>query len=97
MSTTAVTPETLVGSIERVTFHNPDNGFAVRKTAVKGHRDLVTLVGHLAFAIPGEYVETKLRWVVAPPHESRGPRGTAVRAGLDRTARLRHERLTTVA
>ncbi len=43
--------ETLVGSIERVTYHNADNGFAVLKIAVKGHRDLVTLVGHLAFAI----------------------------------------------
>ncbi len=28
--------ETLVDSIERVTFHNRDNGFAVLKTAVKG-------------------------------------------------------------
>ncbi len=55
MSTTATTPETLVGSIERVTFHNADNGFAVLKTAVKGHRDLVTVVGHLAFAVPGEF------------------------------------------
>ncbi len=67
MSMTATTPETLVGSIERVTFHNPDNGFAVLKTAVKGHRDLVTVVGHLAFAIPGEYAEASGRWVAGHP------------------------------
>ena len=30
--------ETLVGSIERVTPHNPDNAFAVLKTAAKGQR-----------------------------------------------------------
>ena len=42
--------ETLVGSIERVTFHNADNGFAVLKTAVKGQRDLVTFSGHLTVA-----------------------------------------------
>ncbi len=29
--------ETLVGSIERVTYHNADNGFAVLKIVVKGH------------------------------------------------------------
>ena len=60
--------ESLVGSIERVTFHNADNGFAVLKTAVKGHRDLVTLVGHLAFVIPGEFVEAEGRWVVDRDH-----------------------------
>ncbi len=43
--------ETLAGSIERVTFHNPDNGFAILEIAVKVHRDLVTVVGHLAFGI----------------------------------------------
>ena len=47
------TSESLVGSIEHVTYHNADNGFAVLKTAAKWLRDLVTVVGHLAFAIPG--------------------------------------------
>jgi exodeoxyribonuclease V alpha subunit len=34
-------PEKLTGLIERVTFHNPENGFAVFKVQVKGHPDLV--------------------------------------------------------
>lgn len=38
MSTTATTTEALEGSIERVTFHNPDNGFAVLRLKVRGHR-----------------------------------------------------------
>ena len=68
MSTTATTPETLVGTIERVTFHNSDNGFAVLRLKVKGHRDLVTVVGHLASAVGGEYVEASGRWVIDKQH-----------------------------
>ena len=60
--------ETLVGSIERVTYHNADNGFAIRKSTVNGHNDLLTLVGHLAFAIPGEYVEAEGCWAVDRCH-----------------------------
>ena len=45
--------ETLTGIIERVTFHNPDNGFAVLKVAARGHRDLATLLGHLPRAVAG--------------------------------------------
>ena len=37
--------ETLNGFIERVTYHNPENGFAVLRVKVKGREDLVTLTG----------------------------------------------------
>jgi exodeoxyribonuclease V alpha subunit len=62
------TSENLTGTIERVTYHNADNGFAVLKIVADGQRDLVTVVGHLAFAIPGEYIEAKGRWVVDRNH-----------------------------
>ncbi len=68
MSTTATTAEALEGSIERVTFHNPDNGFAVLRLKVRGHRDLVTVVGHLASAVAGEFVEASGRWVIDKQH-----------------------------
>jgi exodeoxyribonuclease V alpha subunit len=42
--------------VERVTYHNPDNGFCVLRLKVRGHRDLVTLVGSTASVAPGEYV-----------------------------------------
>ncbi len=32
--------DTIAGTIERVTFHNPENGLTVVKTAIEGHRDL---------------------------------------------------------
>ena len=37
--------ESISGTIERVTFHNPDNGFAVLRVVVKGKTGLVTVVG----------------------------------------------------
>src|SRR5712692_7344932 len=54
--------ETLSGVIERVVFHNPENGFAVLRVQVKGRRDLVTVVGQLASAVAGEYVEASGEW-----------------------------------
>ena len=33
--------ELLSGAVERVTFHNPDTGFAVLRVLVPGRRDLV--------------------------------------------------------
>ncbi len=36
-------PENIKGLIERVTYHNPENGFAVLK--VKGRQDPVTVIG----------------------------------------------------
>ena len=38
-------PENLTGLIERVTYHNPENGFAVLRVKVKGREDLVTVTG----------------------------------------------------
>jgi hypothetical protein len=54
--------ETLVGSVERVTFHKEENGFAVLKVKARGRRDLVAVVGHAASISAGERnVSTTLR------------------------------------
>ena len=37
--------EHLAGSVERVTFHSEERGFCVLRVKVRGHRDLVTVVG----------------------------------------------------
>ncbi len=55
--------EGLSGLIERVTFFNEENGFAVLRVKVKGRRDLVTVVGSLASANPGEWLTAQGRWV----------------------------------
>ncbi len=55
--------EALSGLIERVTFFNEENGFAVLKVKAKGHRDLVTVVGSLPSVSAGEWVTAQGRWV----------------------------------
>jgi exodeoxyribonuclease V alpha subunit len=60
--------ETLSGIIERVTFHNPENGFVVLRIQVQGRRELVTVVGHLSMVVAGEYVEGTGSWVQDRDH-----------------------------
>ena len=61
-------PESLSGLIERVTFFNEENGFAVLKVKAKGHRDEVTVVGSLPTVSAGEWVTAEGRWVREREH-----------------------------
>jgi exodeoxyribonuclease V alpha subunit len=60
--------ESLAGLIERVTFFNEENGFAVLRVKVKGHRDLVTVVGTLPSVSAGEWINAEGRWVQDRTH-----------------------------
>ncbi len=53
----------LGGLVERVTFHNEQNGFCVLRLKVKGERELVTLVGHTPSVTPGEYASASGIWI----------------------------------
>ena len=55
--------ESLSGLIERVTFFNEENGWAVLKVKAKGHRDHVTVIGSLPSVSPGEWVTAEGRWI----------------------------------
>src|SRR3954466_1785802 len=55
--------EVLAGLVERVTFHNSDNGFCVLRAKARGHRDLVTVVGHAAIISAGEWITASGEWV----------------------------------
>ena len=55
--------EHLTGAVERVTFHSEETGFCVLRVKVRGHRDLVTVVGTAATITPGEYIEGAGWWV----------------------------------
>ncbi len=55
--------ESLSGLVERVTFFNDDNGFAVLKVKAKGHRDHVTVIGSLPSVSAGEWVTAQGRWI----------------------------------
>ena len=41
----AAPSEALAGTVERVTFHNAETGFAVLKVKARGKRDLIAIVG----------------------------------------------------
>jgi hypothetical protein len=43
-----VNNEVIAGLVERVTFHNDENGFCVLRVKARGKRDLITVVGHAA-------------------------------------------------
>jgi exodeoxyribonuclease V alpha subunit len=55
--------EVLAGLIERVTFHNTENGFCVLRIKARGRRDLVTVVGHAVSISAGEWVTAGGEWV----------------------------------
>src|SRR4249920_2825835 len=55
--------EILAGLVELVTFPTTENGFCVLRAKVRGHRDLVTVVGHAATISAGEWVTVSGEWV----------------------------------
>ena len=60
----ASTPtEVLAGLVERVTFHNEENGFCVLRVKARGQRDLITVLGNAAMIAAGEFVQASGSWI----------------------------------
>ena len=57
------TQEVLAGLVERVTYHNAEDGFCVLRARARGHRDVVTVVGHAASISAGEWITASGEWV----------------------------------
>ena len=61
-----MTPQTqkeyLSGHIERITYHNEDNGFCVLRIKIKGYKDLVTITGNSPSVSVGEYIKCSGIW-----------------------------------
>src|ERR1700748_2957508 len=55
--------EVLGGLVDRVTFHNAENGFCVLRVKARGQRDLITVVGHAAMISAGEFVQASGSWI----------------------------------
>jgi len=60
---TSTPTEVLAGLVDRVTFHNPENGFCVLRVKARGQRDLVTVLGHAAMISAGEFVQASGTWI----------------------------------
>src|SRR5438270_1632318 len=71
-----LTTEVLAGLVERVTFHNAENGFCVLRVKARGQRELITVVGHAATIAAGEFVQLSGNWVNDRTH------GVQFRAGF---------------
>jgi hypothetical protein len=54
--------EVLAGLVERVTYQNAENGFCVIRVKARGHRDLVTVIGHAAVISAGEWITASGDW-----------------------------------
>ena len=64
MSTaTSAEREAFGGLVERVTYHNAENGFCVLRVKARGQRDLVTVVGAAAAISAGEFIQASGIWI----------------------------------
>ncbi|HJD59177.1 MAG TPA: ATP-dependent RecD-like DNA helicase [Rickettsia endosymbiont of Omalisus fontisbellaquei] len=54
--------EFLSATVERITFHNSENGFSVLRSKVRGYKELVTVVGKVLSITPGEYIKCVGNW-----------------------------------
>lgn len=67
--------DTLSGSVERITFYNPENGYSVlrlrpeaKRTPHTDREGLVTVTGNLPQLAPGENLRLQGKWVNHPKH-----------------------------
>ena len=60
---TSTATEVLAGLVDRVTFHNSENGFCVLRVKARGQRDAITVVGHAAMISAGEFVQASGSWI----------------------------------
>jgi exodeoxyribonuclease V alpha subunit len=67
--------ETLRGSVERITYYNPENGYSVLRLRPESGRipglnreGLATVTGNLPELAPGEYLRLSGEWVNHPKH-----------------------------
>lgn len=56
----------LYGQLEKITFHNEDNHYTIARLRAEQPEGLITVVGHLAGAGPGEYLTLDGKWETHP-------------------------------
>ena len=57
--------ERLAGTVERVTFHNEENGFSVLKVRVRGRKEPVAVIGHVPAVAAGEKIDAEASAIIA--------------------------------
>jgi hypothetical protein len=68
MQQTGTAPATLEAVLERITYANQDTGYTVARVATNRSSDLLTVVGPLLGAQPGESLRLQGRWTSHPQY-----------------------------
>ncbi len=63
-------PAELEGILERITYHNPENGYTVARLQVRGQEDLVTVVGYFPQIQAGQTLKLWGSWKEHPQYGS---------------------------
>ncbi|NLJ49200.1 MAG: ATP-dependent RecD-like DNA helicase [Candidatus Atribacteria bacterium] len=56
------------GQVERITYHNEENGYTIARMKVPGNRELITIVGNVLSIIPGEILKLRGEWKNHPKY-----------------------------
>ena len=68
LETDNIVIENVTGVLERITYYNEENGFAVLKLKIKPKAELVTVIGNVININVGEYLECHGNWVNNKTH-----------------------------
>jgi len=60
--------QSITGSVERVTYHNEQNGYTVLRFHIPGHGEPVTVVGNFSAVSPGESLRLTGWWTTHPQY-----------------------------
>ncbi|MBK8313557.1 MAG: ATP-dependent RecD-like DNA helicase [Acidobacteria bacterium] len=60
--------ETITGSVDRVTYHNEQNGYTILRLSIPSHRDTVTVTGNFSSVTPGESLRLTGWWTTHPQY-----------------------------
>src|SRR5215475_8341719 len=64
----ATVEEAIVGTVERVTYHNEQNGYTVLRLQIAGRGEPVTVVGNFFAVSPGESLRVNGWWTTHPQY-----------------------------
>ncbi|MGE0127760.1 MAG: ATP-dependent RecD-like DNA helicase [Blastocatellales bacterium] len=60
--------QTITGSVERVTYHNEQNGYTVLRFQIPGHGEPIIVVGNFSAVSPGESLRLTGWWTTHPQY-----------------------------
>src|SRR5262245_55204486 len=60
--------QSITGSVERVTYHNEQNGYTVLRFHIPGHGEPITVVGNFSAVSPGESLRLTGWWTTHPQY-----------------------------